>query len=494
MRKRKRDWPVRVLCYRAYPASIPQSVWDTARSQRELWNKLVILTNQTSEWARLLGDKRQGWKGFDLAARELVAQSGLDWVNGPEVFDRLRSAIKSKRWPRVHASLDRIALCHRYTSGGIPIARLIDNPRAKRFGFASSAEWQLPRLVHSPDKQHWRAHFAVGEQQISFGLALHRALPDEGILKRVAWLGRVSAGKWFWRLALTIEEPPAAMSNHATQLTAGLDLGWRVFREGGTNGYVRVGMLADSEGRTIEFRLPLRLRDGPNSEQRDISYLAQLQRLAAEFLKCAQALAGDKPLGYRELRELVAADHEHADGIRAALAARDLMRRRLSEQRFHLLQRRSWWYQNLARWLCRRYRQIAVEADLALPQLNIHNHAPAFRAAAIYRNYAAVGELRKCVRAEAENTSTHISGHTANTTTTCWLCGAEAAVTARLMLTCVNGHTLDQDKNAAMNLLSQTDGTFGQSHVLRKEESCGAWKPLEIPTPIVAVAIEVPAG
>jgi hypothetical protein len=494
MRKRKRDWPLRVLCYRAYPIHIPQSVWDTARIQRELWNKLVTLANQTSEWTRLLGDKRQGWRGFDAAAKELVAQSRLDWVNGPEVLDRLRTAIKSKRWPRFHASTDRIALFHRYTSGGIAIGKLIDNRRAKRFAFESSGEWQLPRLAHSPDKKHWRAHFAVSKEQIEFSLVLHRSLPDEGILKRVGWLGQVSAGKWFWRLALTIEEPPKAMPCHSSQLTAGLDLGWRLFRDGGTNDYIRIGMLADSEGRTIELRLPLRLRQGPKSEQRDISYLAELQSLAAEFLKSAQTLAGDKQLGHSELRKLAAADHEHAAGIRAALAARDMLRRRMSEQRFHMIRRRRWWYQNLALWLCRRYSQIAVEADMTLSQLHTWSSIPGFRPAEIYRKYAAVGELRRCIRAEAMKTGTRVDGYAAKTTITCWLCGAEATRSAKLMLTCVNGHTLDQDKNAAMNLLSQVNGNFGQTHVLRNQESWGRWKRLEIPGPIVGLAIEVPAG
>jgi hypothetical protein len=494
MRKRKRDWPLRVLRYRAYPADIPQSVWDSARIQRDLWNKLVALTNQTAEWARMLGDRRQGWKGFENAARELVAQSGLDWVNGPEILDRLRSAIKSKRWPGFHSSLDRIALFHRYTSGGIPIRKLIDNPRAGRFALESSEEWQLPKLAHSPKKKHWRAHFAVGNEQINFSLALHRALPDEAILKRVGWLGQLSAGKWFWHLALTIEEPPTATPCHASELAAGLDLGWRVFRNGGTNDYLRVGVLADSEGRTIELRLPLRLRRGPKAEQRDISYLHELQSLAAEFLKCAQGLAGDKRLGRRELCELVSAGHEHAAGIGAALAACDLLRRRMSEQRFHMIRRRRWWYQNLALWLCRQYSQIAVQGDMALSKLDRWSGFPAFRPAEIYRKYAAVGELRRCLRDEAMKTGTRVQGYAAKTTSTCWLCGAEATRSAKLMLRCLNGHTLDQDKNAAMNLLSQIDGTFGQSHALRNETSCGVWKRLQVPPIIVGLAEEVPAG
>src|SRR5262245_1951568 len=133
----------------------------------------------------------------------------------------------------------------------------------------------------------------------------------------------------------------------------GLDLGWRAFADGGPNDYVRVGMLADNEGRIMEIRLPLLLRDGPGRERRTIGYLAELQGFAGDFLNCGREFAGDKRLGHRGLRELVTAGHEHANGICAALAAHDLLRKRIAEQRFHALKRRRWWYQNLAQWLCR---------------------------------------------------------------------------------------------------------------------------------------------
>jgi hypothetical protein len=52
----------------------------------------------------------------------------------------------------------------------------------------------------------------------------------------------------------------------------------------------------------------------------------------------------------------------------------------------------------------------------------------------------------------------------------------------------------DQDKNAALNLLSQIDGSFGQTHELRFSRHVGRWIPLDIPAEIRAVAIEVPPG
>jgi len=485
---------MRILRYRAYPAFIPQSVWDIAKSQRDLWNKLVVLAGHHSEWARLIGDKKSSWAGFDDTARAIVKASGLDWVNGPEVLDRLRTTFRKKCFPKFHGTLNRVALLHRFTSGGIALGRLIDKSKAKRFALQSSSHWQLPKRAHSPGKRHWRGCFRAGDETIDFSLALHRALPTDAILKRVQWLGERSGTKWFWHLALTIEEPPIESPYHSSQLSAGLDLGWRSFAEGSPNDYVRVGMLADSEGRTVEFRLPLLLRNGPGGERRTIVYLAELQSLADEFLNCGRELTGDKRLGPRGLRDLIAAGHQHAEGIGAALAAHDLLRKRLNEQRFHLLQRRNWWYQNLAQWLCQRYARIAIEADMKLAKLHERSKDPALRNAAIYRNYAAVGELRKRLMATAGKTGTRIDGETAYSTITCWVCGKEMLPSANLMLTCPNGHQLDQDKNAAMNLLSQIDGTFGQAHELRRPSWPGGWTMLEMPQQIRAVAVEVPPG
>lgn len=494
MRKRKRDWPIIVYKYRAYPASIPQSVWDTAKLQRELWNRLVALADRYSEWARLLGDKKAAWVGFDEAAQALVKESGLDWVNGPQVLDRLRVTFRNRRFPRSHGALDRVSLSHRFTGGGIALVNIIDSTRAKRFALQSSPSWQLPRRAHSPGQRHWRGRFQIGTETIDFALALNRALPEGSILKRVQWLGKRAGSKWFWYLALTLETPPVEKLANQSQLTAGLDLGWRAFVDGTPNDYLRVGMLVDSEGRMIELRLPLALRDGPQGERRSLGYFAELQSLADDCLNCGRELAGDRRLGVRGLRQLVADGHEHADGISAALSAYDLLRKRLSEQRFHALQRRRWWYQNLAQWLCRRYAVIALEADMKLPALHAKSDDPALRAAAAYRNYAAVGELRKYLTLAAVKWGTRIEGETANTTSICWQCGGKIEVGAVLELICDNGHRRDQDGNAARNLFSQLTGDFGQTHELRNVVGGRGWKRLVVPETLRAVAVEVPAG
>jgi transposase len=168
--------------------------------------------------------------------------------------------------------------------------------------------------------------------------------------------------------------------------------------------------------------------------------------------------------------------HEYSDGIRAALAAHDLLRKRMSEQRFHALRRRHWWYQNLAQWLCRRYAAIALEADMALPSLYARSDNSGLLAAAVYRNYAAVGHLRTCLIAASGKTGTRIDGKTAYSTSTCWRCGAGIITNANLVVRCPNGHEFDQDKLAALNLFSQMDDSFGQPHELQKFKHQARWR------------------
>jgi hypothetical protein len=80
-----------------------------------------------------------------------------------------------------------------------------------------------------------------------------------------------------------------------------------------------------------------------------------------------------------------------------------------------------------------------------------------------------------------------------DSTAICWQCGELAESGASLKLVCANGHEWDQDQNAARNLFSQIDGTFTQTHELRKSEGVGSWKRLVVPETIGAVIIEVPA-
>jgi transposase len=472
MRKRKRDWPMRVIKIRAYPRVIPDSVWAIAKDQRKLWNDLTSMWKATADLAANLPEqKKEMWKQFEDWAAAAVKLSGLDWVNGPDILDRLRATTRSrKQAPRFHGALQRVSIGHRYTGGGKALEEVIDpGVQVRRFALVSSKDWIASQRSqigqHSPKRKHWRGRFQVGEETIEYSLALHRELPERAILKRVAWLGERSGPTWFWYLALTVEEEPVQGScvttSSETTSSAAIDLGWRLFADGTKQDRLRVGMLADSEARMIELRLPLRLRPNRVQEQRGLDTIAQWQAEASKLDKSSD----EYRMLTREMRQL----------------------------RFRLIQRRRWYYLNLANWLCQRYKRIALE-DMSIKDLHRKPDDPALQNSAQYRNYAAIGEFRALLLRTATKYGCEvIPVDSIDSTRTCWECGAKAEASGHLTLKCENGHEWDQDKNAARNLFSQLEGTFGQTHSLRKITTTGKWKRLELPESIGAVAVEVPA-
>ncbi len=478
------------------------------------------LLSQVLKRARELAYKRDNssyrtstWKRFDEWANAAVKQSGLNWEHGPDVLDRFRAATRSGRRPSFHGRLDRVSISHRFTSGGLDIARLVDG-RGRRVGLVSSADWQPTRVVHSPGNRHWRGRFQFGEDLLDFALALHRPLPAGAIVKRVTWLGTRNGLRWFWYIAITVEQPPAKASALPPRPCAGMDVGWRLFGDGTKHDYLRVAMVADSEGRMFEIRLPLNLRPGRIVESRGFHTMSEWQAAAdackdrvksmlatVDFPADLQHLKFALPrMGRQGLQRIYNIFLERGlytqqtGIILALLTAYDSFYNRRATLSFRLRQRRGWYYRNLARWLCWRYVRIAIE-DMSLSKLRRRNgDDAALKNAARYRDYAALAELRAALKAVAAETGTIIVEHAAvDSTVTCWLCGVKTDASKSLKLCCPNGHEWDQDKNAARNLLSQTDGTFGQPHMLRKSEPTGLWQEPEIPSTIAAILLEVPA-
>lgn len=500
MRKRKRDWPLRVLKYRAYPRAIPDSLWQTARTQQRLWNDLSSCWKHTTDLAAALpARKKSFWTQFDEWAAALVKTSGLDWVNGPAVLDRLRVITRAKKAPRFHGGLRRIHLAHRFTSGGMPLGNAIDNPRLARLCLISAADWQPKRQSHSPNRTHWRGRFGIGDECIEFSMALHRPLPSNAILKAAGWLGENVGGKWFWYLALTVEEPAAAAmigANFEKRPIAAIDLGWRKFNAaGGRRGYLRVGLLRDSQSRAIEMRLPLAIKPGRLKETRSLAAIAELQSAAGAQIQAAkQAIKAPPLIGRRGLfKRLSELDDGHRTMVKLAIDEHDRLMRRALHLQFRLRERRRWYYRNLTHWLCRRYQAIAIE-DIAMPALSAKADHPALQNAARYRNYAAVAELRNALKTVAPKYGCRIIEASAvDSTVMCHLCGIKRDASPELVLQCPNGHEWDQDHNAALNLLSQITGESRQNGALLNSPSQPNWKPLEFPDTITAFAIEVPA-
>ena len=285
-------------------------------------------------------------------------------------------------------------------------------------------------------------------------------------MKRVTWLGRRGGSKWFWYLALTVEEEPVIGQTVALvadgRPAAGLDLGWRLFGNGSKQDYLRIGMLVDSEQHMIELRLPLRSNTASATALSTRAYYCQnggaMLKVEVKFTgsgvmpkaSARYASRSGGRIGYRSLLRILQSLplNETTAALRQLLDEHDRIYRVIATLRFRLIQRRRWYYQNLAQWICARYQSIVIE-DVWLPRLHRHvTGAIVHQNAAQYRNYAAVGELRAYLQHAARPAGCRIiEAAAANSTVTCFECGAKVESSADLILRRPNGHEWDQDKS-----------------------------------------------
>lgn len=250
----------------------------------------------------------------------------------------------------------------------------------------------------------------------------------------------------------------------------GIDLGWRLMADGS----LRVAYLVGSDGQTDELHLP----PGLLARWRQVRDLASIRTDALNGLKARLAAAdrttlpdwlGERLAGAAQWRSpgrfarLLADWQPFAGGedLHAALAA-------WHDQDAHLWQweralaakadrvRRDL-YRKFAARVGRRYGGIGVE-DCDWRALATHRPAEADDAAENatarwHMRLAAVGLLRRALLAKGA-----VPVGTADTTRNCHACGegpAEGWDARELVYCCANGHIIDQDENAARNLLAQ---------------------------------------
>lgn len=490
MRKRAApDWPIRLYRFWAKPIdSLPESLWDTARAMRELWNQLVVLRENLSSEAQRT-NQAFSWEQFNKQATELVGKSALNWEAGPEVADRFRTAVRAaaknqRSWPVSHARLDRISIPHRFTRGGVPVAKLFSE-RAKRFRLEPVEQWAYSGKTRRHTKARLtRGLFGIANgEAVRFKTVLHRELPRDALIKRVVWVGRSRPIRgWQWAIVIMVAEPPKPAARRMAARSCAINLGWRVM-----GNFVRVGVICDEAGRCHELRLPL---DAPTSRSRRhglhsgfydlLAYDSEIGRLAEnakkrieKFRELFSAAAPERvrPL-LQELPKMrqaglvnviqILRDAEFAPEARQVLEQWLRENDRLKSLKLalssRLIGRRRWLYQNLAAWLCRSYCRIVWETDFSIKaMIERRNQPPALRRAGRYHKWAATGELRRFIAAAASRYQTKIVPiKEPHSTIKCNVCGAIAAGDkSRLFLTCPAGHCWDQDVNAARNLLAE---------------------------------------
>ena len=472
---------------------VPQAVWDTARAMQTLWNGLVERHDAlTAPWdiETTHAEQRAGYTTFWQEAYSYVRDEG-DRLALPcwpkwHIYESFQAA--QRRWtrhlggkPRAHHGLRTILVPHRTDAGGVPTAWLWRDTPSKHTAL-------LP-----PDPGHHpvNGYTTVGGTRIPLRIFLHRPFPDGAMLKRIALLGHYEPSfrterkdGWQWRIQFALEIPPFPQAPRVGR-SGGLDLGWRVQKDG-----LRIAVLTDGM-HCWEWRLPW---DMANARQRRrqtwgvehglpaLETTGNWQRLwawqgdiDAQLDACKRALLGiekhawpDAALqlwqghvkmragGLRRLARMLQQHDIAVPLLEAWLMEHTLRQRRFRGAQLRLLRQRNSLYRLLADWLARSFDVLSWEGDLNLKKMaeDVTDQI-ALEHAKKYRQMAGLSVLRQDIReALAKRGRRLVETPAAWTTRRCSVEGCDGLIvpTAALQLQCSNGHWEDTDVNSAANL------------------------------------------
>jgi hypothetical protein len=547
-RKRLRDWPLRVYKYWANPTTIPQEIWDTAKEMQLVWNKLVEIRQvhfpplpprepgngneeQQPKIPQLTSEEKKAkFEAFDLACRDFVDRSRLNWECKAEILDRFqtasRKAFKEGATLRFQRRLERVLIPHRFTGGGVPLEKIFfeqkEGTKNKSWRIAiPPVDPKMDRLTHHPRMRacYKKGTFGLaplslsrkyrGEEEVKKPITfqLHtlitRQIPADAIVKKVLWAGNyISYRKeWKWSLQIVVEEKPVyperwyrGVRQEATLgrggLTAGLDLGWRLINN---RQDLRIGVLCDNMGKTIELRLPIEWKTGTSRKLVKHTYCFQTfrdlisldERIGHALQSCKddlKELFPSLPLGFVKMRQSglmkllrQLETPEQFDLVDPSVA--DLPWRthqeivgRIKEwlvldQEYWkikgcvselLLNRRRHLYENMCNWLTRTYQCIVWEGELGVKRMREDHSNPALENAKKHSNWAAIGEFRRILKQSAvKNACLLVDGPTVNSTRANNRNQEELTEpTGNEFLEFSDGYRVQQDQNSAKNLLS----------------------------------------
>lgn len=450
MRRRKRtDWPIVVYRYHVRPTyetweQLPDGARQEIEATRALWNQLVetFERRQThyreivaqaaqtpDDSARIRSALAQLQQTFLTEARRLMSACPATWANKEFVFNQFLATVsrffkKQGRAPKPkHGAPQDVHFHHRFAGGGFSVQGIFG--RSKRLRLEPvSAEAFHPAQSPRQRKRLARTSgvFQVGDTTLSLQLLLHRPLPEDGILKAAALIGRqmvragfchdangghLTAARWVWSLHLTMEIPPRALSarkGHSSP--AVLDISQQL----GGEGRLRIGLLVDSVGREEPLFLPEEIL-------RAWRYKRQLQQRADQRLDETRSLLQGLEIGekastvvrallarlpilrekglWRLLQSLEKTNTDEAalEIVRrwAGHATRITREVRGLERRY--LGHRDWFYRNMAARLCQRYQQIVVKLPLRFAAHAEREDVQAPQEATMYRHLAAPSTL-----------------------------------------------------------------------------------------------------
>lgn len=524
MRKRKRpDWQVKVFRFAIKPiGEIPQEIFSTAKRMQIGWNKLVdlredirkriadfIIANPNLEETELSKAKKEMWASFDKEAKQILnaEEFNFNWESKQEIIDRFNKSISLKQHPKKQYKLMNFSLLRIFGEGGREIDKLF-----KKDVSAISIRPVKEEMYNGYTAWHQRmkgskGYFEVNKDiRLNFSFSLSMYIPRDGFLKRANIIARKNSLGWRWWLVLTCEYPPTIIQNVLPDKICGLDLGWRRFEE-----YIRIGMLVDQEGNTRELKLPLgytnntirkTLSKFPVNERKPLSTWADLEEfnqkigLEVEALKTKiknevvmdllpeeikSSITHITMMRQNGLKRLLfemeqagvnGKNQKVVDALRDWVKLNTILEQKLQRGRDRLLRNREIQYRALSKELSNSYSCIAWESDLDLKtmaedkdQLKISIN-PALKNSMYYRHTVSLYTFRSYLKDASNKSGASLSLTKAkNTTIKCCICNGDIINDGKLIQACTNGHKLDQDINAAVNLLKKVAPNFDTSKI-----------------------------
>ena len=505
LRERKRpDYELIVFKYRIWPLEIPQELWVVAKEQQRIWNEMTECFTATMDASKELTDKDEKtalFTAYHQKIKDIYQASPIHCDARQAVYERFVETVKrylkglknkggeglQNGKPRVKKGLDRINIPFNDRTGGKETDFLFG--RCKRFS-----------LKEKPFPETTVGKFLLGNQYMRFKAVIHRPLPKDAIFKRLSLVGEFTPSfGWDWYITLLLEvspkSPAVRIDLPSTGRTAALDIGWRIFEE-----YIRIGVIADSDGNVFELRLPMDRTNGKIASQiewltakkgeHDMKRISfdSLRTIGAEIdadiekiKKDLKALFPQMPDALRPsvqgwhmskgstLKRLCRQMEDYRHEFKVQPAGLDIlqdwrrrhvqMRRRETFVRQTLMGSRDFLYQQIAVNLAENYDRLVWEGDLNLKKL-AETTADGMNRWAIenaqkFRHLVAPSTLKqKIAGAFRKRNREIVPEKTAFTTITCFQCGATMDPTPKLEITCATcGYSDDQDITAARNLL-----------------------------------------
>ena len=503
-RKRVGETRIRVFKYWSAPIGrFPPEFWNTVERMVAFWNQLVALQDLTRFSAETLPDHadtfyRRFWDlltgpsaEFRLWRKHVKSESGLNWEARDEVFDRFitaaqQAAKKRRGWPVQQRNAETISIPHNFTGGGLQPAALFRKPggRTWRFGLDRVEDW----AYEGKSRAHTNARLTKGFFGISpdacfeFRTVLHRPLPVAAFVKRVNWMGKRHPVKgWEWAIAMIVEEPVSTVDNQSSRPSCGIYFGWRAMGE-----YIRVGMVCDSEGNSIEIRLPINnptahtRRFGLKASWEDLADInremselleetkAELnRRLQSKLPEAVQGFVQRLPklrqgglVGLLRVLEEQTSSGDLLELLHRWLRKNDRLRWQRAALQDRLVGRREWLYRNAAAFLAQRYKHIVLWEDFAITRIVTNSKVDDFALlpARRYQEWSAPGQLRDYLVEAVQKTGGALTkAKPCRERRNCQVCGTEIRDRRLFNLVCENGHQVDQDVDSALSLLEMSD-------------------------------------